>query len=60
MSLQANLLDFAKANQKSEAVILKEKHELKGVEFIPQILTAISIVFKSNLNICIYSGQQKK
>lgn len=41
MSLQANLLNFAKANQKSETVILKEKHDLKGVEFIPQILSAI-------------------
>lgn len=41
MSLQANLLDFAKENQKSNAIILKEKYELKGIEYIPEILHAI-------------------
>lgn len=61
MSLQANLLDFAKANQKSEAVILKEKHELKGVEFIPQILTAIQHCFQIEFEYHAFdSGQQKK
>lgn len=41
MSLQANLLDFAVENTKSTAIILKEKHDLKGVEFIPKILSSI-------------------
>lgn len=41
MTLQANLLDFAKLGEHSNAIILKENHALKGVEFIPQILTAI-------------------
>lgn len=61
MSLQANLLDFAKENQKSNAIILKEKYDLKGIEFIPDILHAIQhhlqidIVYQK-----FYSTKEKK
>ncbi|MFN8284708.1 MAG: WYL domain-containing protein [Chitinophagales bacterium] len=41
MSLQANLLEFTKENKTSDSIILKENHDLKGVEFIPQLLSAI-------------------
>jgi hypothetical protein len=46
MSLQANLLGFVKENEKSNAIILKEKYDLKGVEFIPKVLTAIQHHFQ--------------
>lgn len=41
MSLQANLLEFSKLSQETNAIILKEKHNLKGVEWIPVLLDAI-------------------
>lgn len=41
MSLQANLLEFSKLSLESNAIILKEKHNLKGVEWIPVLLDAI-------------------
>lgn len=41
MSLQANLLEFSKISQESNDIILKEKHNLKGVEWIPVLLDAI-------------------
>jgi hypothetical protein len=41
MSLQANLLEFSKTSQESNAVIFKEEYHLKGVEWIPVLLDAI-------------------
>ncbi len=41
MSLQANLLEFSKISQESNAIILKEEYHLKGVEWIPVLLDAI-------------------
>lgn len=41
MSLQANLLEFSKISQESNAIILKEEYNLKGVEWIPVLLNAI-------------------
>lgn len=41
MSLQADLLEFAKISLESNAIILKEEYNLKGVEWIPVLLDAI-------------------
>ncbi len=41
MSLQADLLEFSKISQESNAIILKEEYNLKGVEWIPVLLDAI-------------------
>lgn len=41
MSLQANLLEFSKISQESNAIILKEEYYLKGIEWIPVLLDAI-------------------
>lgn len=60
MSLQANLLDFAKANQQSDAVILKEKYDLKGVEFIPQILSAIQHQLQIEFTYHAFDSEQPK
>lgn len=60
MSMQANLLDFAKANPQSDAVILKEKHDLKGVEFIPQLLTAIQHHLQIEFSYHAFDSEQPK
>jgi predicted DNA-binding transcriptional regulator YafY len=60
MSLQANLLDFAKSNQQSDAIILKEKHDLKGVEFIPKILTAIQHHFQIEFSYHAFDSELPK
>lgn len=49
MSLQANFLEFTKDNKSSDAIILKENYNLKGVEYIPQLLAAIKNTFQIQL-----------
>lgn len=60
MSLQANLLDFTKVHQHSDAIILKERHDLKGVEYIPDILSAVQHHFQIEFSYHAFDSEQPR